>query len=486
MDILKKNINEYLKKLTKKVTDGQAMTASESLFEAVCLFILAGKPEFASSGLNALLKSEIALRKGSLLNHYLQKIIFPSFCNAFGLDDFALSETQFKTEQELRNYCREREESLRWHMTIGQRGASLPSESWVEQLLIELSEVKQVSPPDSSDRQKIANSLNAVCDLVQLYTIHEKLEKALELVNVYESVIQTAGLDGDDYVSEDVYLLGIDLAFRAGQPGKGKEHLQRWYLKNKRLILPDISFHALVMLPEVMKALLAGTLAALINLDDEVVTDFMAALQHRLDMPLAGLTPAEEKFDWQSLLTEWEERALASLWQDEERKQLCGVYFPEVLKTKSCQVSGASEAEIAKLEKRLAVKLPRSYREFLQYSNGWYQLESFIKFLNTDEVDWFRVENQEWIDAWNQHTIEVSDEEYYQYGGHQDPVNLRTEYLHSALQISSIEEGSVFLLNPKVVGERGEWEAWEFGTAIPGAYRYRSFWELMKAGSMTW
>jgi hypothetical protein len=37
------------------------------------------------------------------------------------------------------------------------------------------------------------------------------------------------------------------------------------------------------------------------------------------------------------------------------------------------------------------------------------------------------------------------------------------------------------LLNPKVIDENGEWEAWEFGNKIPGAYRYRSFWEMMQA-----
>lgn len=75
----------------------------------------------------------------------------------------------------------------------------------------------------------------------------------------------------------------------------------------------------------------------------------------------------------------------------------------------------------------------------------------------------------------------VSDEDYFQYGAHQDPVTLRAHYLQTALQISTTEDGWVYLLNPQVVDERGEWEAWDFGTKLAGADRYRSFWELLQA-----
>jgi hypothetical protein len=43
----------------------------------------------------------------------------------------------------------------------------------------------------------------------------------------------------------------------------------------------------------------------------------------------------------------------------------------------------------------------------------------------------------------------------------------------------------VYLLNPSVVFEGGEWEAWVFASVFPGAIRYRSFWELMKAEYQT-
>ncbi len=40
---------------------------------------------------------------------------------------------------------------------------------------------------------------------------------------------------------------------------------------------------------------------------------------------------------------------------------------------------------------------------------------------------------------------------------------------------------AIYLLNPQVVTEEGEWEAWFFANWLPGAARYRSFQEMMEA-----
>jgi hypothetical protein len=48
------------------------------------------------------------------------------------------------------------------------------------------------------------------------------------------------------------------------------------------------------------------------------------------------------------------------------------------------------------------------------------------------------------------------------------------------LKISHTPEATdVYLLNPCVVTEDGEWEAWYLAHWLPGAVRYRSFWDLM-------
>jgi hypothetical protein len=70
---------------------------------------------------------------------------------------------------------------------------------------------------------------------------------------------------------------------------------------------------------------------------------------------------------------------------------------------------------------------------------------------------------------------DVDDEKYFQYGEHQNCCWMRGRYMKTALQISSAEEGDVYLLNPQIIDARNEWEAWDFGNKNPGAYRYRSF-----------
>src|SRR5713101_2204690 len=57
---------------------------------------------------------------------------------------------------------------------------------------------------------------------------------------------------------------------------------------------------------------------------------------------------------------------------------------------------GASEEEIAALEKRRGKRLPPSYRSFLAETNGWRQCGTFIyKLWPYSEVRWFRERNQE-------------------------------------------------------------------------------------------
>ncbi len=51
--------------------------------------------------------------------------------------------------------------------------------------------------------------------------------------------------------------------------------------------------------------------------------------------------------------------------------------------------------------------------------------------------------------------------------------------LATAIEISDVADG-VLLLNPQVVSDDGEMDAWFFAAWLPGATRYPSFWELMQ------
>ncbi|HEV3444278.1 MAG TPA: HEAT repeat domain-containing protein [Gemmataceae bacterium] len=138
----------------------------------------------------------------------------------------------------------------------------------------------------------------------------------------------------------------------------------------------------------------------------------------------------------------------------------------------------ATASEIEALETRLRVTLPPSYKSFLLTTNGWRTLTSFIYRLRpAGEVEYFRVENEHWVEAYAEAGSDEDDEEYYDYtkdggSGH------RAEHMSSLVQISDVGDG-VYLLNPQAVTPDGEWEAWFFANWVPGAERYPSFAHLL-------
>ncbi len=120
---------------------------------------------------------------------------------------------------------------------------------------------------------------------------------------------------------------------------------------------------------------------------------------------------------------------------------------------------GASEQELEELERRLGRRLPPSYRSFLVESNGFEPWTSLLQRLYAaNEVDWFRVRNSSWADAY------------------------RDTYpnLGSCLQVSDAGDSAVILLNPDVTAPDGEWQTYFFANWIPGARTYSSFREFME------
>ncbi len=185
-------------------------------------------------------------------------------------------------------------------------------------------------------------------------------------------------------------------------------------------------------------------------------------------------------YKWKELLTKWNEEIVES----EDKEYLS----PEAITSGWIGYPGATEIQIQQTEDRLGRKLPPSYREFLKFSNGWGKTTSFIDRLwSSEEIEWFSVRHQDWIDAWRVGEAHfggpkpVSDEEYFIYGERQNPGILRGEYLQTALEISDLGDSAIYLLNPQIMTEDDEWEAWFFANWLPGVNRYRSFWELMLA-----
>jgi len=183
------------------------------------------------------------------------------------------------------------------------------------------------------------------------------------------------------------------------------------------------------------------------------------------------------EYDWNELLKRWSRDALGS----PQRAAL----LPQNAKASGwLGYPGSSPDALNQAEARLGMDLPPSYRQFLATTNGWHTGNRAIPELwPVEQIEWFRVNNQDWIDAYmDTDAGPISDSNYFVYGKDQDPVLFRREYLESALQISTEGDEAVYLLNPKVTTPDGEWEAWFFANWLPGARRYRSFWELMVAG----
>ncbi|UIE37551.1 SMI1/KNR4 family protein [Leptodesmis sichuanensis] len=201
-------------------------------------------------------------------------------------------------------------------------------------------------------------------------------------------------------------------------------------------------------------------------------------------------------FDWKSFLQQWSQAILESM-TEEQLAQLP----PDVIATGWLGYPGATEQQLAQVEAQLRMPLPPSYREFLKVSNGWRQMTPFIhKLWSTEGIAYFASRHLQWIEAFIEthksaylnfaqaqelgdfwEPLSVSDDEYFTYGEEQDCSQIRVEYLKTAIAISDVGESAIYLLNPQVVTEQGEWEAWFFADWLPGADRYRSFQEMMVA-----
>jgi len=166
-------------------------------------------------------------------------------------------------------------------------------------------------------------------------------------------------------------------------------------------------------------------------------------------------------FDWRGFLEQWSKELLR------DPGVVAGLP-DDVIASGWLGYPSATEEQIVEVEDHLGVTFPPSYRAFLRVSNGWRRLTPFIDRLwSTEDIEWFSVRNQEWIDISNEDAVSVSDEEYFVYGEEQTPITMRDDYMRTALEISDVGDSAVYLLNPQVVTEDGEWEAWFLARGCP-------------------
>ena len=200
-----------------------------------------------------------------------------------------------------------------------------------------------------------------------------------------------------------------------------------------------------------------------------------------------------ESFEWKRFLEQWSQDVLECITQTKEflakNKLHYDNYEKQAFTKGSLGFLGATEAQIVNAENRLGTILPPSYKEFLETSNGWFQLNfsaEHTKIFSAEEIEWLHLSNNDRLIFLlnifeEKFSFSTSDENYFVYGEKQDPIHIRSEYLKTGLAISQEADGGLYLLNPKIINTSGEWEAWFFSVHHPGAYRYQSFRDLMKA-----
>ncbi len=217
-----------------------------------------------------------------------------------------------------------------------------------------------------------------------------------------------------------------------------------------------------------------------LGITDAAAADYVQRLATRTPFTVASPAPRP----WKAVLKAYATR-LADDGVDAER--LLGTLAsgepepkPLVARARKGQAlnAAASEATLLALESRLGQALPPSYRDFLATSDGLV-VPDFVSLLPAADVDWLHVRAPDTVAAWTQDADEATDEEYAVYGADQDCVVMRPRHLHRALQVSTTCDGDVLLLIPGVrFGD--EWEAWFLGAKNPGAYRFRSFRDLLE------
>ncbi|MFF2848240.1 SMI1/KNR4 family protein [Streptomyces sp. NPDC058001] len=172
-------------------------------------------------------------------------------------------------------------------------------------------------------------------------------------------------------------------------------------------------------------------------------------------------------FDWRSFLLGWSGEWADSLPEgetrgedDEAARQARWLGFPP-----------ASEDRIMAMEKRIGLRMPPSYREFLKVSDGWQHAGGFVWLLaGTKEARWHNDESG-LADVFEENLDEDSQ-----------PEELREADLwRRGLQLDVQSDAMYVLMDPEDVDEDGEWAVytWAGWRAAPPE-RYPNFLEFMR------
>lgn len=463
----------YLSKLCQQIQVLPLDEASSRLFEGSTLVLLAGYPDIAYQLFIKLTQGNLAISEESTLAHPIKSII-PSLCYELGIPCAAVFS---QGEMSLDNLERHINKNLleyegisgidRWFQI------EMPSGDWSEDFIYNITHPKvDFTEKERLDTHRFLQDLHRIISV--RYLNRRKFPEASKLLKIFDDVIEAWNIDTKDWVVEEILVFGIRTYLQLDDIDNADRYIKKWWE------CLDSSFNALYLvgyLPDLMKRISKGVLQDYIQITQTQALEFLDSVnQRKQQREIIGFIPTVE--DWQIFLKKWDKVIFDNL--DDALIKNYQYSYSDVLAEKSCLNQGATKEEINQLEEKLQTKLPLSYKNFLLASNGFTILNEFCKVYGTSEIKWFVEENRDWAEAWGDGD-DISDELYFQYGEHQDCIHTRGIYMKTVLQISNAEDGYVYLLNPQIIDSRNEWEAWDFGSKLPGAYRYRSFWDMMQS-----
>jgi cell wall assembly regulator SMI1 len=133
-------------------------------------------------------------------------------------------------------------------------------------------------------------------------------------------------------------------------------------------------------------------------------------------------------------------------------------FSDEQRKTKWLGKTVTQDEEISDTEKRLKIKLPDDYIEFLKLSNGFPQTSAIsCSFLSVDKIDYLKTLDKDLVEIWSKNNT----------------LNEVAEALASSILVGGLNEEQQFLLIPPNK-TRKKWGYWKFANWIPGEEEYSS------------
>ncbi|NEO82849.1 MAG: SMI1/KNR4 family protein [Spirulina sp. SIO3F2] len=463
----------YLSELSTKIQTLPPDEASPHLLEGSMLILLAGFPDLALTAFMHLVEGELKVGEKSRLAPSIKSILPSLFC-AVGQPCPAIFSDQAMSFRQLGEYIAENRREYERTASIDRWfQVKMPRDDWSQEFLHEITHPSV--DIESNERFKVYAFLQDLHRIISVrYISRKKWQDVDRLLSLFEAVIDAWQLDEKGYMEYEIIVFGIRTYLELRDEEKLDHYIQKLWRSEDR---PISYLFPLPYFPALIERFERGALRTEINFSREQVKNFIDSLQIRNQKSeINFFVPTVE--DWTILLTELSEAIFKDLSIDDIEDEQES--HPDVVENRSCLRAGATEDELLELEHNLTIPLPLSYKNFLRASNGFVFLSGYCELFGTDEIKWFADENSDWIEAWDSDDSDITDEQYFQYGEHQDCVWIRSQYMKAALQLSSTEDGYVYLLNPKIIDNRNEWEAWDFGNKLPGAYRYRSFWEMMK------